>query len=332
MTKAVIIGAGLMGSAMAWPLSDNGHEVCLVGTHLDDEIIDRCRSQKPHPRLNRKLPGAVTPFFFRDVDQALEGADLIVSGVSSPGVDWIAKLLSDRVRAGQQVVSITKGLRIDDAGKIRLFPDIIAESFPMAARNTVIPVAVGGPCIAGELAARRQTCVMFGGRDVEIAARCARLLSTSYYHPRATGDVLSVELGVAHEERYTVAVGATEAYARRGGARRHNTAAALFRAGCHEDRPAAAPDGGDERSLRLARAGISIDKRRWKDNGPLGGSLRRKTYVQASGPRGSHSGIRPNHTGDGKASPSGIRGNVGLVIPLLRCWWISSLTKKRNPV
>ena len=285
MTKAVIIGAGLMGSAMAWPLSDKGHEVCLVGTHLDDEIIDRCRSKKPHPRLNRKLPDAVTPFFFHDVDRALEGADLIVSGVSSPGVDWIAKLLSDRVRAGQQVISITKGLRIDDAGKVRLFPDIIAESFPIRAQNSVIPVAVGGPCIAGELAARRQTCVMFGSRNVEAAATCARLLSTSYYHPRTTGDVLSVELGVAMKNAYTVAVGI--AYGMHtpdaAGADMHNTAAALFAQGCHEIGGLLRLTGGDERmSSALPGAGDLYVTSAGGRTMALGRMLGEgKTYVQA---------------------------------------------------
>lgn len=38
--KIVIIGSGMMGSAMAVPALDNGHTVMLVGTPLDTEIID----------------------------------------------------------------------------------------------------------------------------------------------------------------------------------------------------------------------------------------------------------------------------------------------------
>jgi glycerol-3-phosphate dehydrogenase (NAD(P)+) len=285
MAKVVIIGAGLMGSAMSWPLSGNGHEVCLVGTHLDDEVIDRCKSQRLHPRLNRELPGTVIPFFFHDVDQALDGADLIISGVSSPGVDWIAEVLSGRIRAGQQILSITKGIRIDDRGKVRLFPDIIAESFPLNVRNTVIPVAVGGPCIAGELAAGRQTCVMFGSRDIEAARSSARLLSTSYYHPRITEDLLSVELGVAMKNAYTVAVGI--AYGMHApdaaGANTHNTAAALFAQGCHEIGGLLRLTGGDERmASALPGAGdlyvTSAAGRTMTLGKMLGGG---KTYAQA---------------------------------------------------
>ena len=40
MSIVTIVGAGMMGSALAFPARENGHEVRLVGTHLDREIID----------------------------------------------------------------------------------------------------------------------------------------------------------------------------------------------------------------------------------------------------------------------------------------------------
>ena len=39
MARIVILGAGVMGSAMAVPAAANGHQVSLVGTYLDSEII-----------------------------------------------------------------------------------------------------------------------------------------------------------------------------------------------------------------------------------------------------------------------------------------------------
>jgi glycerol-3-phosphate dehydrogenase (NAD(P)+) len=35
MANVAIVGAGMMGTATAYPLADNGHTVRLVGTHLD---------------------------------------------------------------------------------------------------------------------------------------------------------------------------------------------------------------------------------------------------------------------------------------------------------
>ena len=39
MKKIVIIGAGAMGSAFTVPCLDNGNEVMLVGTYLENELI-----------------------------------------------------------------------------------------------------------------------------------------------------------------------------------------------------------------------------------------------------------------------------------------------------
>ena len=43
MSIITIVGAGMMGSAMSIPASDNGNEVRMVGTPLDRKIIDNAR-------------------------------------------------------------------------------------------------------------------------------------------------------------------------------------------------------------------------------------------------------------------------------------------------
>ena len=40
MKKIVIIGAGAMGSAFAVPCVENSNEVTIVGTHLENDLID----------------------------------------------------------------------------------------------------------------------------------------------------------------------------------------------------------------------------------------------------------------------------------------------------
>ena len=49
MAIVTIIGAGMMGSALAFPARENGHTVRLVGTHLDREIIESAK-KSPFPR------------------------------------------------------------------------------------------------------------------------------------------------------------------------------------------------------------------------------------------------------------------------------------------
>src|SRR5512137_678708 len=165
MAHVTILGAGLMGTAVAWPLADNGHEVRLVGTHLDAEIIRSCLDSGYHPRLRRQLPGRVTPFYVEGLPKALDGADLIVSGVNSLGVHWIGRTLGPLLWPGATVIAVTKGLEARPDGNPAILPDVLASELPASVRDRVSLNAIGGPCIAGELAGRRQTCVVFTGRD-----------------------------------------------------------------------------------------------------------------------------------------------------------------------
>ena len=56
MSKIVIIGAGAMGSAFALPCIDNKHDVCIIGTHLENDFIDNLNANgKLHPGLKIEL-------------------------------------------------------------------------------------------------------------------------------------------------------------------------------------------------------------------------------------------------------------------------------------
>ena len=70
MAKVVIVGSGMMGSALAFPARENGHEVRLVGTHLDREIIETCKKTNRHPKFTRDFPLGVTYHQIEELDDA----------------------------------------------------------------------------------------------------------------------------------------------------------------------------------------------------------------------------------------------------------------------
>ena len=45
MAKILIIGAGAMGSAFAFPCIDNNNEVNILGTHLEDNFIEKLKKK-----------------------------------------------------------------------------------------------------------------------------------------------------------------------------------------------------------------------------------------------------------------------------------------------
>ena len=240
MAHVAIVGAGVMGTALAWPLSDNGHRISLVGTPLDRNIIEEARSRYRHPKLGRELPPEVTAYYSEELGTAIEDADLIVSGVNSWGVDWIADVLAESLQRGRDVIGVTKGFRADQSGAIEVFPRVIAGRVPESIRKKSNFMAVGGPCIAGELAGRRQSCVVFAAEEKEAAERVARLFRTDYYHVWPSADLWGLELAVALKNAYVLGVGMANGMleaaggADEAGALMHNPAAATFAQALYE--------------------------------------------------------------------------------------------------
>ena len=233
MTTVSILGAGVMASALTFPLSENGHDVRLVGTHLDREIIDSIRDTGVHPGLDREIPGTVSVYQLEDVKAAFEGAEVVMSGVNSFGVRWAAEKLADLLGPGMMVISITKGMEASEAGDLRILPDVLAEQAPPDLRESVSWSAVAGPSIAGEVAAGRDTCVVFTGRDEDALERLAETFRTPWYHVWTSTDFVGVEACAALKNCYALGVGFAEGILDCAGEadspdRNHDYEAALF--------------------------------------------------------------------------------------------------------
>ena len=68
MSKIVIIGAGAMGSAFALPCLDNNHDINIVGTHLENEFIEKFKKNNYfHPGLNTKIPEGIKFFNLKNL-------------------------------------------------------------------------------------------------------------------------------------------------------------------------------------------------------------------------------------------------------------------------
>ena len=239
MTRIAILGAGVMGSALSYPLTDNGHQVNLIGTHLDDATIAQIKVDATHPKLQRRLPDGVTPFAFADISAGLANADVIALGVSSRGVTWAAHAIGPYLRPGQPVIMVTKGLTAHHDGTLEIFPTTLEAALPTSLRGQIPIAAIGGPSIAQELAARRQTYVVFTSRDQATLDQLAPLFATPYYHIWTSTDVIGVEVCVALKNVYALGVGLIPGVLEAAGgvdinAAMHNHAAAFFAQGLAE--------------------------------------------------------------------------------------------------
>ena len=240
MAIITVVGAGLMGTALTFPAADNGHDIHLIGTHLDNTIIDELKAGRAHPRLRREILPNVTPHFHTDIPTLVPGADVVVIGVNSRGVRWAGKTVGPHLQAGQKVLMVTKGLENAGDGALQLLPDVFRAELPERLRESVRIAAIGGPSIAGELAARRHTGVVFTSRHGEILSELRSYFATSYYHIWTSTDMPGVEVCVALKNIYTLAVGLAAGMVEAemppdpAGAQMYNTAAALFAQGLAE--------------------------------------------------------------------------------------------------
>ena len=201
MSIVTIIGAGMMGSAMARPANDNGHEVRLVGTPLDNAIIDAVKAGMPHPTLKRNFSGVAAGYYISELEEALKGADLVLAGISSFGVDWFTENILPRLPKNVPVVSITKGMRLEADDSLQVFPHHFATKRP-----DLDFVAVGGPCICFELFDRRQTMVCYCGENMDAVKKAKTVFGTSYYHIIPSTDTIAVECSVALKNAYAMGV------------------------------------------------------------------------------------------------------------------------------
>ncbi len=204
----VIVGSGMMGSALAFPSRENGHTVRLVGTHLDKEIIDECRKTGKHPKFSTPFPSGVEYYQIEELDDALKNADMVIGGVSSFGVDWFADYVLPRIPKGVPVLTVTKGLIDLQDGSLISYP----EYWEQKCKEKGIAVdlnAVGGPCTSYELVAHDQTVVSFCGRNIDTLKHLKEVMQTSYYHINITTDVIGIETAVALKNGYALAVALT---------------------------------------------------------------------------------------------------------------------------
>ena len=158
MAIITIIGAGMMGSALAFPARENGHTVRLVGTHLDQQIIETSLQTNRHPKFVRDFPAGVEFYQIAQLQDALQGTDVVIGGVSSFGVEWFADFILPQLPNNMKILTVTKGLMDTPEGKLITYPDYW-ERRARDIQKTFSFNAIGGPCTSYELVFHDQTHV-----------------------------------------------------------------------------------------------------------------------------------------------------------------------------
>lgn len=259
MSVVTLIGAGQMASALTFPLFENGHEVRLVGSPLDDEIIERLCQDNYHINLRRTLHHGIQYIKCADVKEAIKGADLIVCGVSSFGVDWFGDEILPMLDENIPMISVTKGMLDFEDGTMMTYPEYWQTKLPKDSKLRLY--AIGGPCTARDLADHDPSFVGFCGPDFETLEWIRNIFVTDYYIVSLTLDVVGLECAVALKNGYALgtalAIGIAEK-ARDDGVDHNNSEAALFQESVKEMLHLLEIVGGGAENIMFAAGDLKV--------------------------------------------------------------------------
>jgi glycerol-3-phosphate dehydrogenase (NAD(P)+) len=211
MKKIIIIGAGAMGCAFAVPCVDNKNDVTIVGTHLEDELIENINTNKQvHPALKTQLPNEIKFERFEKLQSILQkDIDLIVAGVSSVGIEWFVKQISKNYKENLPVVLLTKGLSILD-NELSTLSYKIKKLLKKEGHKEINVSAIKGPCLAAGLANKMRTGTVIANPKIIESQNLMKIISTDYYSTEISDDLTGVELSGAIKNIYSMLIGASE--------------------------------------------------------------------------------------------------------------------------
>ena len=202
MKNILIIGGGAMGAAFTIPCLENNNRVTITEPYSKIFIKDLSSKNRFHSALRIKLPKRLK--FRKYSDKLLrEKFDLIVIALSLSGIDFIGKELK-RYKIKTPILVLTKGLKYEKKrNRILTISQQLKNNFNL--KNISI---LKGPCLAKELARKNQTSVIIANKNINIAKKIGKTISTKYYIIEFSRDIIGVEVCSAIKNIYSMIIGA----------------------------------------------------------------------------------------------------------------------------
>ena len=219
MANISVIGSGSWGTALAWLLRNNGHQVTLWSFLKEEtEMFQR------HRENIDKLPGVVLDkevVFTSSLEESVPGRDMLVLAVPSPAVRSTSRSLRPLIREGQLIVDVAKGI---EESTLMTMTDIIEEEIPGA------EVAVlSGPSHAEEVGKGLPTTIVAGAHSRRTAEQIQEYFMSPVFRVYTSSDMLGIETGAALKNVIALAAGMAD-----GLGYGDNTKAALITRGIAE--------------------------------------------------------------------------------------------------
>ena len=200
-----------MGSAFSVPCVENGNEVILLGTFLENKLISKIKSNNNfHPSLNINLPSKINIQNFDNLENITKkGIDIIVVAVSSVGIDWAGDEISKFYKNQIPIILLTKGLSIKNDQLITLSEKLELKLKSNGHKKVNIS-SVKGPCLASGLANKMRTDTVIANKNIKDAQKIKNTIETKYYKCEISDDIEGVEFSSAIKNLYSMLIGGSQ--------------------------------------------------------------------------------------------------------------------------
>ena len=187
MSKVAVMGSGSWGTSLGMVLADAGNDVAMWAREPDvvEDINMRHTNGRYHPGL--ELPA--TMWASLDPADVLTDASIVILAIPSQTLrenlaKWRQFLADDAV-----VVSLMKGIEL---GTVMRMSQVIAEVAQIPESRVAV---LSGPNLAREIAQRQPAATTVACASEESAMQLADAITTAYFRPYYTTDVVGVEIG-----------------------------------------------------------------------------------------------------------------------------------------
>ena len=184
--KAVILGSGGWGTALAQVLCDNGHDVTLW-SHSPAKAEEMAQTRENPLLKGVRLPDSLD--ITGDLS-CLEGADLVVSAAPSFAVRETGRKAAPYLRPDSILVTVSKGIERDT--NLRM-SQVLRE----VTGNICQVAALSGPSHAEEVGVRLPTGCVSACPDRAAARFVQDAFMNDYFRVYTSYDIIGVELAAA---------------------------------------------------------------------------------------------------------------------------------------
>ena len=201
--KIAVIGAGSWGTALAWLLSHNKHEISLWA--YEEAVTETIKKTRENTSY---LPGIKLNHFIvptSNIEQALHEAAWVLfvvpSHVSRNVLTNMRPYLSDTT----PIVSATKGI---ERKTLLLVSEVICEV--LERKNSQQVAVLSGPSFAKELVQSHPTAVSLATKNTRLARRIENAFATPFFRMFLSSDLIGVQLGGALKNVIALAAGGAD--------------------------------------------------------------------------------------------------------------------------